>query len=82
MKITSQTNESTLFYDLTGLKCPLPVLKTRVKLKSLASGDHLHIRSTDPMSIIDIPHFCSQNGHELVEQDERPTHCDFLIRKA
>ena len=30
--------------DLKGLKCPLPVLKTRKALKALATGDRLEVR--------------------------------------
>jgi tRNA 2-thiouridine synthesizing protein A len=32
--------------DLSGLKCPLPALKTRKALKSLAPGDRLEVRCT------------------------------------
>ena len=38
--------------DLSGLKCPLPVLKTRKALKSLAPGDRLEVRCTDPLAVI------------------------------
>jgi tRNA 2-thiouridine synthesizing protein A len=34
--------------DLTGLKCPLPALKTRKALKSVATGDRLEVHCTDP----------------------------------
>jgi hypothetical protein len=33
--------------DFSGLKCPLPALKTRKALKELASGDRLEITCTD-----------------------------------
>lgn len=52
--------------DLKGLKCPLPVLKTRKALSSLSGGDRLVVLTTDPMAEIDIPHFCQENGHILV----------------
>jgi TusA-related sulfurtransferase len=34
--------------DLTGLKCPLPALKTRKALKGLVPGDRLEVHCTDP----------------------------------
>ena len=40
--------------DLSGLKCPLPALKTRKALKSVKVGDFLEVRCTDPLSVIDI----------------------------
>jgi len=43
--------------DLTGLKCPLPALKTRKALKALRLGDFLEVYCTDPLSVIDISKF-------------------------
>lgn len=69
-------------YDLRGLKCPLPVLKTRRRLKMLSVGDCLTIDTTDPLAGIDIPHFCSQEGHELVETRKTVDGHRFVIRKG
>ncbi|MGB6957536.1 MAG: sulfurtransferase TusA family protein, partial [Bradyrhizobium sp.] len=41
--------------DLTGLRCPLPALKTRKALKSVLPGNFLEVHCTDPLSVIDIP---------------------------
>ncbi len=68
-------------YDLRGLKCPLPVLKTRNRLEKLASGTLLWVEATDPLSGIDLPHFCTQEGHALVAQEQDETLYRFLIRK-
>lgn len=54
--------------DLKGLKCPLPVLKTRKAMNSLGAGALIRVLSTDPMSVIDIPHFCREAGHRLVSR--------------
>ena len=48
--------------DLTGLKCPLPALKTRKALKALKPGDLLEVRCTDPLSVIDIPNLIRETG--------------------
>ncbi|HVI68418.1 MAG TPA: sulfurtransferase TusA family protein, partial [Bradyrhizobium sp.] len=48
--------------DLTGLKCPLPALKTRKALKSLKPGDRLEVHCTDPLSVIDIPNLIQETG--------------------
>lgn len=68
-------------YDLRGLKCPLPVLKTRRRLKSMLSGAELTIETTDPLAGIDIPHFCNQEGHVLVSSEKTETGHRFVIRK-
>jgi tRNA 2-thiouridine synthesizing protein A len=56
--------------DLTGLRCPLPVLKTRKALKGLATGDRLEVHCTDPLSVIDIPNLIRETG-DRVEITER-----------
>ena len=68
--------------DLTGLKCPLPALKTRKALKKLTPGDLLEVRCTDPLSVIDIPNLIRETG-DKVEIMERADHeIVFLIEKA
>jgi tRNA 2-thiouridine synthesizing protein A len=64
---------TTIKLDLTGLKCPLPALKTRKALKSLTPGDRLEVRCTDPLAVIDIPHMVEVVGDHLesVERGER-----------
>ncbi len=68
--------------DLTGLKCPLPALKTRKALKSVTSGDFLEVHCTDPLSVIDIPNLIRETGDkvEITARDERKI--VFLIEKT
>jgi tRNA 2-thiouridine synthesizing protein A len=68
--------------DLTGLKCPLPALKTRKALKTLSPGDFLEVHCTDPLSVIDIPNLIRETG-DKVEITERAGHrIVFVIEKA
>lgn len=60
-------SEITDIYDLRGLNCPLPVLKARRRLADMASGELLWLETTDPLAVIDIPAFCQEAGHRLVE---------------
>lgn len=50
---------------LHGLKCPLPVLKTRKALELMIAGDVIDIECTDELAAIDIPAFVQQSGHTL-----------------
>ncbi|MDF0697731.1 sulfurtransferase TusA family protein [Rhizobium sp. MC63] len=70
-----------VLYDLRGLKCPLPVMKTRRKLDTMASGALILVDTSDPMAVIDMPHFCNEDGHELVEMEKTEGGHRFLIRK-
>ncbi len=69
-------------YDLRGLKCPLPVLKTRKRMKAMAPGARIWVETSDPLATVDIPHFCREHGHTLVETQSVDTGHRFLIEKA
>lgn len=68
--------------DLTGLKCPLPALKTRKALKSLMPGERLEVHCTDPLAVIDIPNLLNQIGDRLESTQRDGDHTVFLIEKA
>jgi tRNA 2-thiouridine synthesizing protein A len=67
--------------DATGLLCPLPVLKARKRLQSLKSGETLKLIATDPVSVIDVPHFCNEQGHELLSHARESGRHIFRIRR-
>jgi tRNA 2-thiouridine synthesizing protein A len=67
--------------DATGLLCPLPVLKARKRLAALAPGAVLRLLADDPAAVIDVPHFCAEQGHALLAQaGDAPG--IYLIRKG
>lgn len=68
--------------DLTGLKCPLPVLKTRKALKLLQPGDQLEVRCTDPLSVIDIPNLIRETGDKVEISERNDMRIVFLIEKT
>lgn len=87
MRWTSRTNglkspfmRDTL--DAIGLLCPLPVLKARKRLKALAKGDELEVLADDPAAIVDVPHFCAEAGHALLETRDAEGHQVYVIRKG
>jgi len=68
--------------DATGLLCPLPVLKARKRLQALAAGEQLRMRADDPAAVIDVPHFCAQSGHLLVESTQEGNVQIYVIEKS
>ena len=56
--------------DATGLLCPLPVLKLRKRLKTLATKQIVRVIADDPAAIIDVPHFCTEQGHKLLKNQK------------
>lgn len=72
---------TTTTLDLSGLKCPLPALKTRKALKSAKPGDFLEVRCTDPLSVIDIPSLIRQTGDKVEIKERAQDRIVFLIEK-
>ena len=73
---------TTIKLDLTGLKCPLPALKTRKALKSVVPGDFLEVHCTDPLSVIDIPTLIRETGDKVEITVRTETRIVFLIEKT
>ncbi|MDG2060487.1 MAG: sulfurtransferase TusA family protein [SAR86 cluster bacterium] len=68
--------------DLTGLECPLPLLKTKVALNSLESGDILEVTTSDPTSWDDFTVFTKISGNLLVEANKLEDKYLFKIKKS
>lgn len=56
--------------DARHLLCPMPVIRTQNKVASLAPGDVLEVRATDPGAAHDIPAWCRVHGHRILETGE------------
>jgi tRNA 2-thiouridine synthesizing protein A len=52
--------------DAQGLKCPLPVLRARKKIRDIEPGGSLTVLATDPAALRDFQAFCEQTGHPFV----------------
>ncbi|MEL6478200.1 MAG: sulfurtransferase TusA family protein [Pseudomonadota bacterium] len=69
--------------ETSGLLCPLPVLKIRKRLAAMPSGEVLTVRADDPAARVDVPHFCAEQGHELIAlTDEASGAMVFRLRKG
>src|SRR3954466_15491730 len=68
--------------DLSGLKCPLPALKTRKALKAVAPGNFLEVHCTDPLSVIDTPNLIRETGDKVEITERAESRIVFLIEKA
>ena len=68
--------------DATGLLCPLPVLKAAKRLKAMAPGAVLRVKADDPAAVVDVPHFCAEQGHDLLSAEEEDGVQVYAIRRA
>ena len=56
--------------DARRMLCPMPVIRTQDKIKTLSAGDILEVTCTDPGALNDIPAWCRINGHKVVATRE------------
>jgi tRNA 2-thiouridine synthesizing protein A len=55
--------------DARGLLCPLPVIRTQDRIRTLQPGELLEVTATDPGTMQDIPSWCRVHGHQLLAVD-------------
>jgi tRNA 2-thiouridine synthesizing protein A len=68
--------------DAKGLNCPLPILRAKKALQTLAPGGTLEVLATDPGAVKDFEAFCRTTGNELVESTSEGKILRFLIRRS
>ncbi len=68
-------------YDFTGLKCPLPVLKTKRALKNHSNGEVIVIIADDPAAHLDLKHFCEISGNILLQVIKKNKNLNCFIKK-
>lgn len=68
--------------DVSGLNCPLPILRTRAKLNEMQTGDVLQVIATDPLAPLDFRAYCARTDNDLLDLKEEGETIHFLIRKG
>lgn len=54
--------------ELHGLRCPMPILRTKKALAQMQAREILKVTTTDPAAVDDLAVFCKQTGHVLLAQ--------------
>lgn len=73
--------EQPVLLDVSGLNCPMPLLKAKKALNGLAAGALLKVIATDPASVRDFEVFSRQSGNALLESKQSGGRFEFLLRK-
>ena len=68
--------------DTKGSNCPIPIVKTKMALGKLETGEEVRVETTDPASIVDFEEFCRATGNTLVESSEDAGVFVFIVRKT
>jgi len=67
--------------DVSGLKCPLPILRAKKALAQLLSGQTLRVITTDPHAARDFQAFAQQTGNALLSQEADGARCVHVLRR-
>jgi tRNA 2-thiouridine synthesizing protein A len=68
--------------DCTGFLCPIPIVKTREAIRTMAVGQVLEILADDPAVERDMRDWAERAGHELLGLSCAGIVYRFLVRKA
>ena len=68
--------------DLSGFKCPMPVILANRRLADLSEGDVLVVTATDPLARYDFRDYCRSTGHTLLKVEKRGEATRFHLQKC
>ena len=68
--------------DVSHLRCPMPLLKTKQALSSMISGQSVKVICTDAGSWRDIPAFVELTPHTLLFSEQSGEQFIFMIQKG
>ena len=68
--------------DLSGLKCPMPLLKAKLALNSMDSTQVLKVVATDPSSEKDFYMFVNQTDHQILDFQKDDSAYFYWIKKG
>ena len=68
--------------DVSELQCPLPLLKAKLALNSLAADQVLKVIATDPGSEKDIHLFIEQSEHQILGFEKDSVSYYYWIKKG
>ena len=67
--------------DARGLNCPLPILRAKKFLNTMATGEIVRVMTTDPGSVKDFEAFARQTDNELLSSTEAKGEFQFTLKK-
>ncbi len=69
------------YLNANDLDCPLPLLKTKLTLADLKSGQILEVTATDPTSWADFASYAKISGNELIRAEKNSGMFIYRIKK-
>ncbi|MGQ4912377.1 MAG: sulfurtransferase TusA family protein [Candidatus Thorarchaeota archaeon] len=69
-------------FDASGLRCPMPILKTKKAIKEIEIGQILKVIATDIGTKKDFPAWSSRTGNEILELVEEGDKLIWYIKRV
>ena len=67
--------------DARGTACPGPLLEAKKAIGGVASGEVMEVLSADEGTKVDIPKWCTKQGHEFLGTLEENGYYKIYLRK-
>lgn len=68
--------------DLSGLNCPLPILRTKAAFATMQKGQVLKVTYSHSDSVRELKIFVQQTGYEVLDERHEEGKYVFLVRKT
>jgi tRNA 2-thiouridine synthesizing protein A len=69
-------------FDASGLRCPMPILKTKKEIMKIDIGQILKVIATDVGTKKDFPAFAERTGHEILELVEEADKLIWYLKRT
>jgi len=67
--------------DVSGLSCPMPIIKLKKGIETLESGQVLELHATDKGVLNDLPAWSRNAGHTILQTEQNANVIKFWIKK-
>jgi tRNA 2-thiouridine synthesizing protein A len=67
--------------NLTGLACPMPILKVSKAAKEMNQGEIFDALTSDPGALTDFPAWARTSGNEIIKTETEGDNTRFFIKK-
>ncbi|RLC06699.1 MAG: response regulator SirA [Deltaproteobacteria bacterium] len=78
MNDTIQTVNS---LNLTGLSCPMPIVKVSKAIKEVKQGEIIDALTSDPGALTDFPAWARTSGNEIIKTETEGENTRFFIKR-
>lgn len=73
---------NTISVDACGLQCPGPILKLKKNMDTMAAGERIEVKATDPGFPRDAAAWCQSTGNRFLSQSSEGGYCSVVIEKG